>query len=156
MIQRILRSKWLLGAVTIVSAGHLVYFSTKICLWNYAALLILSGVVASLFSRNMNTILIFSLVITHLIWGTSRMTKKEGFTDNPIVVEAPEIESTQASNTTDEQPDKQAASSTDEQTTDNISEDVNTTAVERKLDDLQIKLDSLQTELSAIKTVAVP
>lgn len=160
----LLRNPWVLGMVTVISVLHVIYYSQTKNNIMYAAILVTSGAVASFFSRNMVVILLFALGITHLVWFSQRNMCREGMEtiidpiaeeDKTVLVSTSEAEATSADPTVPMTDDSTlTADSNPPSTVPDMLEMPPPTAMERKLEDLQLKIDKLQTELSSIQTIA--
>lgn len=178
----LLRNPWVLGMVAVISALHVIYYSQTKKNTIFAVIFIISGAVASFFSRNMVVVMLFALGITHLVWFSQRNGFREGMEtiidptaeeDKTVLISTSEAEASSADPTVP-LPDSVSAAGTanaakppstvpdmlemDKPTTKmdkptTISTD-QPTAMERKLEDLQLKIDKLQTELSSIQTIA--
>jgi hypothetical protein len=158
----LLRNPWVLGILAVVSALHVIYYSQTKKNMMYAVILVTSGAVASFFSRNMVVILLFALGITHLVWFSQRNMCREGMEtiidpsaeeDNTVLVSTSEAEATSADPTVPMTDSTVTADSKPPSAVPDMLEMDPPTAMDRKLEDLQLKIDKLQTELSSIQTI---
>ena len=180
----LLRNPWVLGILAVVSAIHVIYYSQTKKNVIYAAILVMSGAVASFFSRNMVVILLFALGITHLVWFSQKNmfregmetitdTEEEEIDDGMLVSTGAETigsETTNAGTTSAGTTNATSALATNTEmvvppstatqppttTPDDVMVQINDppTAMDRKLEDLQLKINKLQTELSSIQLMA--
>ena len=134
----ILRNPWVLGVMGILAAGNLgMHIRNRE--FDYCAILIISGAIASFFSRNMVVILTIAMVFTELVrWVRTPAKYSEGLEpDMPSSTEEPPAT---------EQPIAATAPPPEV-----LEPDAPPTPNEKKLDDIQIKIDTIQTELSDLK-----
>lgn len=163
----LLRNPWVLGILAVVSVIQVIYYSQSKKNMIYAAILVMSGAIASFFSRNMVVILLFALGITHLVWFSQRNMFREGMEtidptaegENTVLVSTSEAEATSVdptkptAATAPETAPEVPPSTKPPSTVPDMLEIAQPTAMDRKLEDLQLKIDKLQTELSSIQTI---
>lgn len=149
----LLRNSWVLiivGILSIISLGTFMYRKQN----DYVAIFVISGAIASIFSRNMVVVLTMAMGCAWMVqWSRKMSGFREGMEDASggdasggedatiLVSNEPSADTTPS--TTD-------TKVIDPKTT-MLEPDTPPTAVERKLDDLQIKLDTIQSELFELK-----
>jgi hypothetical protein len=156
----ILHNKWVLGIIGILAAGNLGMLIHR-REFDYCAILVISGAIASIFSRNMVVILLVAMVFTGLVKMSRASSSKfaEGF--DPSVDSAADAitdASTDASTAPAAAvPDTAAIdpAATPAPTTapkpDVLEPDAPPTTTEKKLDALQTELDTIQSKITDIK-----
>lgn len=168
LLRNLLRNSWLLvivGMMSIISLGTFMYRNQN----DYIAIFVISGAIASIFSRNMVVVLTMAMVCAWMVqWSRKLGGFREGMEDandgadgggDTILVSSnmtPDVDDTvvQTPTTTSNVVTTTTNANTNAVATmepDRLEPDTPPTAVERKLDDLQIKLDTIQSEIFEIK-----
>jgi hypothetical protein len=139
---------------------------------DYIAIFVISGAIASIFSRNMVVVLSMAMVFTWMVqWSRKMGGFREGMEDasgiddstsneGETILVASEsstpnldtVQSSSASASASLSPSNlPTATTVATSAVPTLEPDAPPTAVERKLDDLQIKLDTIQSEIYEIK-----